>query len=153
MGTGGWSLGLALNFPKDPGQQGGIAFLHEVGDSGGGKLQVLKGFFNARPEAFTGFPLGKVDLGDEFGQLLGLDRVVVAIISLDDFALIRGVVGHVGWISPERREPGRLERIAETPGVVASTSSTRPTRNVKSAVDEASLGVERPAVSRPQNRS
>src|SRR5205823_4703966 len=79
---------------ENAGEERRLFLVHEVLDAARGKLKLSQDLGDLGPESVALLPLGEVQVGDQVGESLNLDRIEILIISLDDLLLIGRMVGH-----------------------------------------------------------
>jgi hypothetical protein len=87
-------LAAAFQFFENTDQLGGIAFLEKKLYSLFGKLEFPQTLLDAGPEPVAFLAFGEVEICRELGKALKLDGIEVFVVSIDDLALVRRVVGH-----------------------------------------------------------
>lgn len=85
---------LAFEFFEDFGQKCRVFATHKVFDPAGGEFEGSEGRFHGAPELVFFLSFGEIEVAHEFGEPLEFDGIKVAVVAIDDFALMGAEIAH-----------------------------------------------------------
>jgi hypothetical protein len=88
--------GSALKLLENLNEHCRVAAADQLGNPCFWKLEFPETGLDLPPKAVSLFAFGEVEIGCQLGEPLELDGIEILVITVDDLALIRRVIGHRG---------------------------------------------------------